>query len=720
MGKKKITKEKKTKRSKASLLAEDILGLMKAEDRPLLVRDILRLLNLEKEGRQGVKELLKDLAEAGKVVKIRGSRYGFPEKMNLVVGRIKCHPDGYGFVIPETPGEEDVFLSPRNLGEAMHGDRVVVRVESVRKKGKEGRVIRVLERKLQKVVGKFMRGKNYSYLVPEDERVLQEVYIPEGETKQARPHQIVVAEITRYPTERARPEGRITHILGYPDDPEVEPQIIIHKYDLPLRFSPAALTEARGISLQIPSQEYNGRVDLREIPTITIDGEKAKDFDDAVSVEKEKDGGFRLYVSISDVGHYVKDGTALDDEAYLRGTSVYFPDRAIPMFPPELSNEICSLRPKVDRLTFTVELRYDSSGGKRDVRFYPSVIHSHERLTYTIVRKILVDEDEEWRKKYRPLLPSLEWMASLSQSLRRKRRERGAIDFDLPEPEVILNLQGETEDVIRAERNLAHQIIEEFMIAANEAVAHFMSESGFPSLYRIHEPPQRETLLEFQRFVSNLGYKMRKESEDSPREIQRVLLEVKGKAEERVVNNLLLRSMKWAKYAAQNLGHFGLASEAYTHFTSPIRRYPDLIVHRLLKKVLAKTGVPIPEEVLAKKADYLSQRERVAMEAEREILDRYRVRLMKEKVGEVFDGVISGVMAFGFFVELKDIFVEGLVRITSLHDDYYHYHEKRYCLVGERTHQSFKIGDEVKVRVDRVDTERRQIDFGLVKEQIGR
>ena len=701
-------------------MAEDILGLMKAEDRPLLVRDILRLLNLEKEGRQGVKELLKDLAEAGKVVKIRGNRYGFPEKMNLVVGRIKCHPDGYGFVIPETPGEEDVFLSPRNLGEAMHGDRVVVRVESVRKKGKEGRVIRVLERKLQKVVGKFMRGKNYSYLVPEDERVLQEVYIPEGETKQARPHQIVVAEITRYPTERARPEGRIIHILGYPDDPEVEPQIIIHKYDLPFRFSSAALKEARGISLQIPSQEYSDRVDLREIPTFTIDGEKAKDFDDAVSIEKEKDGGFRLYVSISDVGHYVKEGTALDDEAYLRGTSVYFPDRAIPMFPAELSNEICSLRPKVDRLTFTVELRYDSSGGRRDVRFYPSVIHSHERLTYTIVRKILVDEDAEWRQRYRPLLPSLEWMASLSQTLRKKRTERGAIDFDLPEPEVILNLQGETEDVIRAERNLAHQLIEEFMIAANEAVAHFMMESGHPSLYRIHEPPQREAILEFQRFVSNLGYKMRKESEDSPRELQRVLLEVKGKAEERVVNNLLLRSMKWAKYAAQNPGHFGLASEAYTHFTSPIRRYPDLIVHRLLKRVLAKTGVPIPEEELSKKADYLSQRERVAMEAEREILDRYRVRLMKEKVGEVFDGVISGVMAFGFFVELKDIFVEGLVRITSLHDDYYHYHEKRYCLIGERTHQSFKIGDEVKVRVDRVDTERRQIDFGLVKEQMGR
>jgi ribonuclease R len=292
---------------------------------------------------------------------------------------------------------------------------------------------------------------------------------------------------------------------------------------------------------------------------------------------------------------------------------------------------------------------------------------------------------------------------------------RGAIDFDLPEPEVILNLQGETEEIIRAERNLAHQIIEEFMIAANEAVAHFMDETGFLSVYRIHEPPQREAIDEFRRFLSHLGYKMRKDSDHSPDEFQKVLLEVKGKPEEKIVNNLLLRSMKWAKYSAQNLGHFGLASDAYTHFTSPIRRFPDLMVHRVLKKALVEKKVNISEEDLVKKTDHLSQRERVAMEAEREILGRYRVRFMKEKIGEVFDGIISSVMAFGFFVELKDIYVEGLVRITSLHDDYYHYHEKQYCLVGERTHKTFKIGDEVRVRVDRVDAERRQIDLDLAK-----
>jgi len=701
------------------LSAEQILQLMEEVDRPLLVREILRPLGVQGDFRREARELLKGLAEEGKIVRIRGNRYGLPLKMNLVVGRIKCHPDGYGFVIPEAEGEEDIFVSPRNLKEAMHGDRVVARVESIRRKGKEGKVIRILERRFHKVVGKFMKAKHYSYLIPEDERILQEVYIPEGETKRAKPNQLVVAEITRYPTERGRPEGRVTQILGYPDDPEVEPQIIIHKYDLPDRFSSSVLKEARNLPLTPPPNEYQDRVDLRGLPTFTIDGENAKDFDDAVSIEKEKDGGMKLYVSISDVSYYVKEGDPLDEEAFLRGTSVYFPDRAISMFPPELSNEICCLHPKSDRLTLTVELRYNAHGEEKGVRFYPSVICSNERLTYTIVKRILVDEDARLRDRFRSILSPLESMASLSQRLRQRRIERGALDFDLPEPEVILNLQGETEEVIRAERNLAHQIIEEFMIAANEAVAHFIEEKGFPSVYRIHEPPQQEAIDEFRRFISYLGYKIRKESDHSPKELQRVLLEAKGRPEEKVINNILLRSMKWAKYSSKNLGHFGLASNGYTHFTSPIRRYPDLIVHRILRKILSKKEKKISVEELAKKADHLSQRERVAMEAEREILDRYRIRFMKDKVGEIFDGVISGVTAFGFFVELKDIFVEGLVRVTSLHDDYYHYHEKQYCLRGERTHKTFRIGDEVRVRVDRVDVERRHIDFGLIEKTDG-
>lgn len=714
MIKRRIKKEKRRDQRGGGLSTEELLPMMKGEDRPLLLREILRRLGLQKEQRGRARELLRDLAEEGKVVRIRGNRYGLPSKMSLTVGRVKAHPDGYGFVIPEKEGEEDVFISPRNLKEAMHGDRVIARIESVRQKGKEGSVIRILERKTRRVVGKFMKAKNYAYIIPEDERILQEVFIPEGETKKARPNQLVVAEITRYPTERARPEGRVTHILGYPDDPEIGPQIIIHKYDLPHRFSSAALKEAQDLSPLPSSSEYRERVDLREVPTFTIDGENARDFDDAVSIERQRDGGIKLYVSISDVSHYVKEGGPLDEEAYLRGTSVYFPDRAIPMFPPELSHHICCLHPRLDRLTLTAELRYDAKGEKTGVQFYPSVIRSDERLTYTLVKKILVDGDAEIKNEFRHLLPSLELMANLCQELRRRRMGRGAIDFDLPEPEVILDLQGETEDIIRADRNLAHQMIEEFMISANEAVAHFMGEKGFPFVYRIHEPPQKEAIVEFRRFISHLGYKMRKDSDCSSKEFQRILSEVKGRPEERVVNDVLLRSMKWAKYSAKNLGHFGLASDAYTHFTSPIRRYPDLIVHRLLKRVLSEKEIKISEETLAHQANHLSNRERVAMEAEREIVDRYKVRFMKGKTGEELEGVISGVTAFGFFVELKDFFVEGLVRVTSLHDDYYQYHEKKYCLVGERTHKTFRIGDEVRVRVDRVDVERRHIDFGLV------
>jgi ribonuclease R len=721
MDTKRMKRDRYSKRREGSidLSAEQILGLMKEEERPLLFKEILRRLGLRKGERQKAKESLRALAEEGKIVRIRGNRYGLPSKMNLVIGRLRCHQDGYGFVTPEKEGEEDIFINPRNFQEAMHGDRVVARVESVRRKGREGKIIRILERGLHKVVGKFMRAKHYSYVVPEDERILQEIYIPEGETKRARFNQMVVAEIIQYPTERARPQGRITHILGYPDDPEVEPQIIIHKYDLPYRFSSSALKEARGLPLTPTPHGYSHRIDLRGIPTCTIDGENARDFDDAVSLKEERDGSMKLYVSISDVSYYVEEGSALDREGYLRGTSVYFPDRAISMFPPELSHEICCLHPRKDRLTITVELTYDANGDEQNVQFYPSVIRSDERLTYTIVKKILMDKDDELRRKFHHLVPTLEQMAFLSQRLRHRRMERGAIDFDLPEPEIILNLQGETEEIVRAERNLSHQIIEEFMIAANEAVAHFIEASGSSSVYRIHEPPRREAVDEFRRFVSHLGYKMRKDSDHSHKELQKILLEVRGRPEERVVNNILLRSMKWAKYSTKNLGHFGLASEAYTHFTSPIRRYPDLIVHRLLKRVLSKKEERISEEELTRKADHLSLRERVAMEAEREILDRYRVRFMKEKIGEEFNGVISGVTAFGFFVELKDIFVEGLVRVTSLYDDYYQYHENRYCLIGERTHRTFRIGGKVKVRVDRVDVERRQIDFGLMKSEMG-
>ncbi len=693
--------------------SERVIQLFKERKRPLLIREISSSLNIERQLRGTLRKILRKLIKEGKIVRVPHNRYGLPEDLSLVVGRVKRHPDGYGFVIPEEDGVEDIFLSPKDLRAVMNGDRVAVRVES-RKKGKKGKIIKIVERKTRKVVGKFVKERHNSYVIPEGDRLFPEIYIPEGETKRAKPNQIVVAEITQYPTERSGPKGRITHILGYYDDPEIEPQIIIHKYDLPVRFSTSAMRQVKNIPLTLSNGDYYGRIDLRWLPTFTIDGERAMDFDDAVSI-RGNDSGFVLYVSISDVSHYVKEGTGLDEEAYMRGTSIYFPDRAVQMFPPELSNEICCLHPKRDRLTITVEIEFDKNGEKKGVRFYPSIINSNERLTYTIVKKILIDKDEESRERFKYIIPYLEQMLWLSQELRQKRLSRGALDFDLPEPEVIINLQGEAEDIVRAERNASHQIIEEFMIAANEAVAEFMEKKGVPFIYRVHEPPKKESIEEFRKFLSHLGYKMKRDSKDSPKEFQRILFEVKGKPEERVVNEILLRSMRWAKYSTNNVGHFGLASYAYTHFTSPIRRYPDLIVHRLLKAILENKRVEISEESLSKMAEHLSQRERIAMEAEREILDRYRVRYMKGRIGEEFDGIISSVTSFGFFVELKDIFVEGLVRLTNLSDDHYRFNERRYCIIGERTKNTFRIGDEVRVRLIKVDIEKRQIDFMLIK-----
>lgn len=699
-----------------SLDPERIIKIFKERRSPLFISEISNILNIERSQRKSLRRILRSLIREGKIVRFPHNRYGIPNTSDLVIGRVKCHPDGYGFVIPENKDIEDIFINPKDLKEVMDGDRVAVRLESRRRK-KRGKIVKIIERKTCKIVGKFVKERHGLYVIPENGKTFQKIYIQEKDSKRAKPNQIVVAEITQYPTKSTPPKGRITNILGYHDDPEIEPQIIIHKYDLPLRFSPSALKQAKNVPLNLSSEDYHGRVDLRWLPTVTIDGEKAMDFDDAVSI-REKNGGVILYVSISDVSHYVEENSFLDEEAYLRGTSVYFPDQAIQMFPPELSNEICCLKPRVDRLAVTVEIEFDKNGEKKDVRFYPSIIRSSERLTYTIGRSILIDKDPDLRRKFNYLIPPLEKMLYLSQMLRQKRLKRGALDFDLPEPEVILNLQGEAEDIIRVERNIAHQIIEEFMIAANEAVAEFLEGKGIPSIYRIHEPPEKESIDEFKRFLNYLGYKMRRDSKLSSRDLQKVLNEVKGKPEERVVNEVLLRSMRWAKYSAKNLGHFGLASEAYTHFTSPIRRYPDLIVHRILKAVLNNRKIDISEEMLSKKADHLSQRERIAMEAEREILDRYRVRYMRGRIGEEFDGVICGVVSFGFFVELEDIFVKGLVKINTLDDDYYRFNEDKYCLIGERTKNTFRIGDKVRVRLIKVDIEKRQIDFILLKRLI--
>ena len=691
-----------------------VLELLKRENHPLVLRDFVRRLDLTHEEKRRLKVLLNEMISEGQIIRIKGRRYGLPSRMNVVVGRLQCHPDGYGFVVVEDGGQPDVFIKARDLREAMHGDRVVVRVEDLRRrrgKAREGRIVRILERGTKRIVGRFIPGDGSGRVVPDDDRYLFEVTIPKKHTMKAREDHVVVAEIIQYPTIVKNPEGRIIHILGYRHDPGVIPRIVIGEYDLPRGFPAPVLREAKAIPQRIRDEEITGRVDLRGKVTVTIDGENARDFDDAVSIE-QRDGGYILWVSISDVGHYVKPGAHLDKEAYRRGTSVYFPDRVIPMFPPELSNGICCLHPHMDRLTLTAALRFDGEGNLANCDVFKSVIRSDARLTYTAVRRILVDRDREEMGKHEALLPSLEAMGRLCSLLAGKRRERGSLDFDLPEPEIILDLQGDTHDIIKAERNFAHQIIEEFMIAANEAIAVRLTQARFPLLYRVHEEPDVDKIHHFRRFVALLGYRLKMRRPHGPREFQGLLEEVRGKPEERLVNTVLLRSMKQAHYSDTNLSHYGLALDCYTHFTSPIRRYPDLAVHRQLRRVME--GRHHSTGDFAQEAQHLSQRERVAMEAEREIVQRYRVKFMEERVGEQFDGFISGVTHFGFFVELEELFVEGLVHIGSLPDDYFVYDEKGYRLIGKRSKKTFRIGDRVKIVVDRVSPERQQIDFRLI------
>ena len=712
---------------------EELLEVLKEAGRPVALRELARGLKVKEKDKRKLKTVINELLTEGTLVKTKEQLIGLPKKMDLVTGKVSCHRDGYAFVIPEE-GEGDVYIPPRNLREVMHGDKVLVRVEHVKKDGKkEGKVVRILERGLVSVVGRFEAEKGHGYVIPTEQKILQDIFIPKGQAGKAKDGQVVVAEIISYPTAHRIAEGRVTEVLGNPSDPNVEAMTIVRKYGIPYEFPEDALKEARKVPQTVDKEEIKNRVDLRGMNTVTIDGERAKDFDDAVAVKKERNGNIRLWVSIADVSHYVMEGSPLDREAYLRSTSTYFPDRAIPMLPEELSNGICSLNPKVDRLTMTAEMAFDKSGRIVDCSFYSSIIHSVERLTYTAVRQVLVDKDKELITRYKSIHKDLQVMEELCLRLREKRLKRGSIDFDLPEPQIILDIEGKTEDIVKAERNLAHQIIEEFMLAANEAVASNISGLKLPFIYRVHEEPDEDEVMEFSEFVHNFGYtlKFKKGKGVSPMIYTKLLEDVKGRPEEKMINTVMLRSMKQARYSAENIGHFGLSAEFYTHFTSPIRRYPDLIVHRILKEALTPS-LSLRERVkdeggfrtyyweshLPAMADHCSKRERVSMEAEREIVDLKKVQFMQDRVGEEFDGIISGVTSFGFFVELVEYFVEGLVHVSNLKDDYYHFIEKEHLLRGESRKRSFRIGDQVKVRIDNVSLEKRQIDFSLVEEEI--
>ena len=810
-------------------------------------KQLFRELGLHGNERRELNNHLQKLVKSGQLISIDSDRYQLPQSAadkNLVAGRLSMHRDGFGFVIPDPKSLNqtlksklagDIFIPPHQIGNAMHGDLVLVDIANVRPDGRaEGRIVRPINRAHPTVVGIFHYGSRRNYVTPFDTKITQEILIPQGMQypessansaeisadsavqgsqnperqrtqgpqrkknsvdrvlgEEAARHDdwtnleglVVDVEITDWPSATQSPRGKVVEIIGREDDFGVDVEITIRKFHLPHHFPAAALEEAQSVSTTISAGELHRRRDFRSLPIVTIDGETARDFDDAVLVRILPNNNYELQVHIADVAQYVTPDSALDQEARLRGTSVYFPDRAVPMLPLELSTDICSLRPQVDRLVQSCIMELDHRGEIVSYDLCEGVIRSVERMTYTAVNAIL-EGDEVLRKRYAPVVSNFELMRDLAQILNRKRERRGSIDFDLPEPVIEFNEFGLMKSIARSERNFAHRLIEEFMLAANETVAHHLESHRIASLYRIHEKPDAKRVYDFETIAATFGYSLgvgalpihrvqmkadrrasygtgkRARQIDVPQDVhitprmyQKLTEKIAGKPEERILSYLMLRSLKQARYSEENLGHFALAAPTYTHFTSPIRRYPDLIVHRILKEVLrSSTGEssaverasrplagheeltspwskrhdhtahredhslltgPIPIEELHEIAEESSQSERRADDAERELMEWKKVKFMQERVGEDFDGLITSVTKFGFFVELTDLFVEGLVPLNTLIDDHYTYHENTREIIAQRSRKTYRIGDRLRVIVDRIDPVEKKINFAV-------
>ncbi len=809
-------------------------------------KQLVRELRVHGEERRELQKMLERLVRGGQLREVSSDRYAIPQSgggKNLVAGRLTMHRDGFGFVIPDRNSLDerlkarlsgDIFIAPHAIGSAMHGDRVLVEIAAIRPDGRaEGRLIRTVDRAHASVVGVFHYGARRNYVTPIDQKIGQEVTIPPGMEQPASSggkeaskssrrsdkslhrvlggeaarrtswddleNVVVDVEITDWPTATQNPRGRVTEILGYEDDFGVDVEIMIRKFHLPHRFPPEVLQEAERVEPIISANEIGKRRDFRSFPIVTIDGETARDFDDAVTVRKLESGNYQLQVHIADVAQYVTPESSLDQEARLRGTSVYFPDRAVPMLPLELSTDICSLRPQVERLVMSCVMEIDHQGEVLGYELSEGLIRSAQRMTYTDVNAILEGE-ETARHRYAALVPTFELMRELAMILNRKRERRGSIDFDLPEPVIEFDDSGLMKSISRSERNIAHRIIEEFMLAANESVAQYLEQRRIASLYRIHEKPDAKRVYEFEVIAATFGYslgvgplpiqrmqlktdrrasygtgkrakeiELPKEVHITPRMYQKLTEKIAGKPEERILSYLMLRSLKQARYSEENLGHFALAAPSYTHFTSPIRRYPDLIVHRILKDVLRDStgeregGVsagaypaphpgsrqktsekhedavtpwskrrdhaalkeslepqegPIPLEELHDIAEESSQSERRADDAERELMEWKKAKFMQERIGDDFDGLIISVTKFGFFVELTELFVEGLVPLATLTDDRYNFHENTREIIGQRSRKVYRIGQWVRVLVDRIDPVEKKIQFALLPEKI--
>ncbi|HHZ01769.1 MAG TPA: ribonuclease R [Tissierellia bacterium] len=699
---------------------EKLLSFMREEAyKPLTFKELTEVFEVEGKMKKELLSALNELEDEGKIIFTRRERYGVPEKMNLVIGTLEGHQKGYAFLIPDDKNLKDIFISPMDMNGAMHGDRVIVRPMKVLEdvKSPEGKVIRIIQRANEYVIGTFQKSKHFGFVIPDDKRISYDIFVPKEEFNNAEANNKVSVKITEWPDRRKNPEGKIVEVIGSIEDTETHIEAVLLSHKVRQVFPKDVIEEAKKVSEGgIPEEEYKKRKDLRKLPIITIDGSDAKDLDDAVYAEKLNEKEYRLGVHIADVSYYVKEDKKIDKEALKRGTSIYLADRAIPMLPKELSNGVCSLNPGEDKLTLSVEMTINHLGKVTDYTIFESVVNNRYRMTYDDVNEILENNNEELIQKYKEIVPMLKVMEELSSILRKKRDLRGAIDFEFPERKIITDETGKVIDIKKYERKTSNKIIEEFMLVCNETVAEHYYWLNMPFVYRIHEDPDEEKMYEFSKFIHNLGYTL-KGNYVHPRELQQLLLKVRNKKEESLVNNLLLRSLKKAIYSPDSSPHFGLATQYYCHFTSPIRRYPDLQIHRIIKRHMKgkykESDLERLTERTAMVAEQSSKMERIADEVERDT-DKIRIaEFMYDKVGEEYEGVVSGVTSFGMFVELDNT-VEGLVHISNMVDDYYIYDNEKKELYGQGSNKTYRIGDTVKIRVINVSIEKAEIDFELI------
>jgi ribonuclease R len=697
---------------------EFILSILKQNNVPLTRKAIAKLLDIKgEEQHEALRRRLRAMERDGQLLRNRKGAYGGVSKMNLIKGRVTGHPEGYGFLIPDEGGE-DLFLGEREMRMVLHGDRALARVTGIDRRGrKEGAIVEVTQRANHHIVGRLIRDAGIHFLVPNNRRISQDILIPPEALIGAKDNQIVEVEITEQPNQHRSPLGRVVEILGDHLAPGMEIDIALRDFELPHIFSDEAVEQAENFGAQIPQDAIEGRLDLRDMPLVTIDGEDARDFDDAVYAEKLDNGNWRLWVAIADVSHYVRPGSPLDNEAEERGTSVYFPSQVIPMLPEALSNGLCSLNPEVERLCLVCEMEIDDSGKTVSHNFHQAVMYSKARLTYNKVAAILVDGDAELKQQYQHVLPALETMYELFNVMLKARDERGAIDFEMTETQFLFDENRKIKSIEPRERNDAHRLIEEFMIAANVSAANFLLAHKLPVLYRVHETPSEEKLTGLREFLGELGLFLGGGDDPEPRHYASLLATASKRPDGHLLQTVMLRSMKQAVYSPDNIGHFGLALESYAHFTSPIRRYPDLLVHRAIRHIISDRKAakwPYSHEDMVQLGEHCSMTSRRADEATRDVSDWLKCEYMRDRVGETHEGVISGVTGFGLFVELSDIYIEGLVHVTSLKNDYYQFDASGHRLTGERTRKVYRLGDSITVKVVRVDLDEKKIDLELV------